>query len=1789
MTHNQGYYGQYNHVQQQQHPQQPPPPPPPPPQTQSQPYGQNFYFPETPNPEGGDGGYFGAGVSNAGVDGGYNGQTVMSPGNGPYSPDTTAGRQDGGPLMSPQGPPAPQPSRQSTYGPALSGYRHQYQAPSPPIAQAPYNPQHFARPHSQSLSHQSYDGSGGRYASAPPQPYNPAAYQGPPSQSYAQHAYGSPNPAYSYSQDSPASAASNSGFPPQQHGYSPDPARPVTQYASYQPQNLPQASPVLPAQPGSAPPSHRSSAYPPAVAPSRPFHQEPESVHPNDYHHSHGRQRAGSQAAYSHAPSQSHNAYPQASQTYSPSPNYNGVGGSSPNIHRTKDHSSSPRQNYSNALPSPPAPPPPQHSPQRSSTLGRHPHARPLPGPPQGSTIPEEYNDDVNGDDRYERTDEELAQESIWKEVEAAVMDPRPGSGTQRRSPRIEVSHEGGTQSDETSRPLPMPMPNYGNSLSSRDGRPSNGHPSALGTGQGVNYDVYSDDSDAEAAMGVAAMRMAEEQDAVNGLQFGSSGPEPIFRTSGDQHQEQQAPAVDVSSDSDYATVDMSSMGGGQPGHLSYGAETNSSASYRQSSEADHHRHKSVDSRDSRINSSFSTPSLGRGPGQGPTHDYFLPDQDAIHPFRSFQSVARVDTDGTGGLAEPSAHPRRMSFDEGDERSWDAFADERSNSQSPSKEDFPEMFYHPTRTDRPLPPVPSGSDNSVARFSTRESVNAYEEAYGKPPYPLAPDAYESQLLSPTGLPVPRSTSLSSHTSTAQTVPPARAKTDAEEQRRSKLVKQQQLGIYASTPGSEITSPQGTVPLDLPSIPAGKRKKFLPNKLSSTDFKRCAEPWAFSSIAAWLKEMSEGEADLREKTIVDGLVALFTHKVPTMNIADAETLSARVVQELFNSEVLIHEEEWVKFGPQTTSGVIWQLTGTGCYAPRLHTQDMSGRCYSHHCSRTLKKINLHTQVLEPQRKLQDWATFYKIKKDDIDGINKKEVERQNNLHEIVQTEDQYMDQLNVLGVLYRDQLLSWQPSIIAPKRLANFTKEVFGKADAVKKVNEDFLLAQLKYRQQEEGPWITGFSDIFREWIRKAKNAYLDYAASFPKATLMVRKEAETNILFRQFLDQARDNERSKRLGWDTYLKAPITRLQRYTLLLSTVLKNMPQENEEKTNLQTAIEEVKNVTMECDARYAEMSKKVDLLELNSKLILRPGMERVELNLNHLGRELIFEGDLQRTGANRFNWLEIRAILFDHYFVLAKTVHQKDTTGGVKRERYDVSKVPIPMDLLVLDSTYDEPVVKNAVRGIGAVTTVTTKAQTPTELRLGRTATGSMGPGTLTHTNTDASATSVSTNSSGKTMVTNTVLENSKDKDEKIMYPFRVKHLGKDVYTLYAPTAQSRNEWCSKILEAKTKHAASLFAQNAEPFRLRVIADCAFGYDYLTGGPRSMVIKGTPLYRAVRDVETMFESAGPRPGPVCRAAVNCATAFHQPYGKAMVAVGTDFGVYLSQVDNPRGWSKAITATRVTQIAVLEEFSLFLVIADKALIAYHLDVVCPVAGVPPSNDSARKAPQKLSGTREVGFFATGRMKDRALVLEPVFQKATEKKSRFSRKGNTEFFREFDEFYIPTECFGINLFHSSLAVSTSRGFEVLTLDKKQGWAVPDLKQSHVANIATRLTVQKPLGMFRLNDTEFLLCYEECAVYVNKHGDVSRSVIMEFVGKALSAAMYGPYVLLFDNDFVEIRNAENGRLRQVISGRDVKCLDDAQSAGTGAQRTVKISLQHPEMERTQIVVELLLNEGQRD
>lgn len=1337
--------------------------------------------------------------------------------------------------------------------------------------QRPYNPQEYASP--PTPSHQqlgfnplAYSNLNASYTNTPAghQPYNPAAYQ-----PVNLTGYGSQNIQRQTSVTSPYAQTPSTplsyGFPQQQIPPPPPPRGPDHPYGS---------RPSVSYAAGSPEASYGHSTQSTTVAPGQMIYDQtsPSTASSTTAYVS------GSSIAATSLGSMSSRSYSKSSQSagYRPeavAPSTFDEHPPEPPAHSTiGDDIYGKRLSFSRptsgrSLPTPPAQPDPQLSPRRTDTLTRHPQSRPLPGPPVDTDMdaaPAPLAGSSGIGNLHTGPEEEMNYDDLMKEVEAAVMDGRIGGARRHQSPSSRAPQQPIDEADESL------------ITSSDEGNIHNGN-MATGTGQYVNYDAYSDDSDAEAAAGLAMLQMADEEERVEANRL----RERTRRQTNDSI---------FSAYGTHSSGRESSLHQDDHGHIyaqyddAYPRQRHGEPYYDVSEYADPGHDRLAPTSGSLRSSDRSTDEHG---DYSDDHEYQSMPNEFAYTFNQMPRHARVDAGGTGGLSEPSAFTRRMSFDYGDEGDVDLSHDSdvhRSGSESSDREPR-ELFFHPGM--RPLPPAPIEPLDNVnvaphlmpaGTYRPQDADLQSRTHYGQQHFPpLSPDSYGHTMPSPPQ--VPRSTSLSTHPIGPRTDPPIRSKTDAD---RVKYKQQQELlrqqhGLRVDT----MAHQEDPVALDLPSIPAARRKKFNPTKLSSDHFKKCEEPWALSAILAWIKDVSEGETDLKEQAVVDAIVALFTHKVPTMNIADAETLAARVVKNMLEEEALVKDEEWVKFSTGSLSGVLFQITGTGCYSSRLHEQETEvfGRCYSHHCMRTLKKVNLKTQMMEPEKKAEDWVTFYKVPKELWESYPKKEIDRQNNLHEIVTTEDAYIGQLDLLRELYRDQLAAMQPSIITPKRLNKFLNDVFGRVDTVKKVNEDFLLAQLKYRQKEQGPFIVGFSDIFREWIRKAKVAYIEYAATFPYANFLVRREAERNVHFRQFLNSVRDHKLSHRLAWDTYLKAPITRIQRYTLLLSTAHKNMVKDSEEKANLAQAIDEIKLVALECDNKVGEMSKKVDLAELSSKLQLRPEMKQeVELNLEHLGREIIFRGDLQRPGTRTRFLVDTHAILFDHYFVLAKSVTARDHSRTTKYECYDVSKLPIPMDLLVLESTNDDPVVKSSVRGVATVT--------PPQAARG------VGPNPLVHTN--------STNS----LVPTTHLESPKD--DKILYPFKIKHLGKNgTYTLYAFSAQSRADWCEMIIEAKTKHAAALYAQNAEPFRLRVLADTAFANSDHSSGSKSVTIEGTPLDRAIKAVEEKYAGPGPRPLPICKTCVNCATVFRQPQGQMMCAIGTDNGVYMSEYNDPRGW--------------------------------------------------------------------------------------------------------------------------------------------------------------------------------------------------------------------------------------------------------------------------------------------
>lgn len=1322
------------------------------------------------------------------------------------------------------------PAAFSSANSALSGFQHQYQDPTAPTTQqqSTYNPQSFAtsstpyqRTHSTSLS----------YRPAPsPQYASTATFPQQPQTSYTHQAY---NPAAYASPRQPTFAGFTNTSDPHYAVSSPSHVPAVYSHGQSPGATYTPTFPVpnrtntygtnYQQQPQQQPQPHVTTASSGSTMnPQTPSTTYNPSQWPNT-----NTQYAPSYSN-GNSPGRSYSQAPYPTTSHIPvGPNYSADNTSYPN-----------RESRSNSQVSPTGSPA-SHSPAPTGGLQRHPTNAPLPSRPMedahegrswgAPTLPPQ--DDFGHD-------QALLMEDIEAELGALASGGRQRSSASR-SP-INGRYSQGQDGHIRTHSSASSNAAYGN-------RPGSHRGSA--NAPALPSPSEEDDDDPEGTAGVMAMRQAELDDRrFSGTTFAFTEASSVHSS----HLPTPAEEQSHSSDSDFGgAMDLGMFSGGYAGGLAYGHSPPATSSTQES---------------------------GR-PLPSPNY------QQQSYGHAPAYNHAQMDYGGTGGLQPPSA--ARLSFDEGDERV--SIHSQPSGTESPTKDEYQDLFYHPGLTNRPLPSVPpTPASDSSTMVSSNDGLSIHHHSYSTSNdarfhQPQGLETYHNNNNSSYSPQPERSISLSGHTTTPQVQAPIRSRTDAAEERR-KAGRYLQPSTTQTATLPEYDTPQVGA-FDGITLPTGRKRRFVPSKLSQGDLRRCAEPWALSSIEAWIREMADGEPDLKQKTIDEALIYLFTFKVPTMNVADAEALSSRVVSLMLESGTLLPEEEWVKFGQGHISGVLWQLTGSGCYAPKLHEYESTGRCYSYHCTRTLKKVDLND--LDAAKPTDEWHVFYGLKKDDLDSRPKKEVERQNILHEIVTGEENYVQQLDLFRTMYRDDLRTRRPPILQPEKQDKFLAAVFGKLDVVVSINKENLLAQLKYRQQEQGPWITGFSDLFREWIRKAKSDYIEYAMAYPRATFMVRKEADRNVLFKRFLDEKQRDPRSKKQDWTHFLITPLQRLQRYILLLESIDHKMQKESEEKTNLQKAIDEIKSVTHECDAKVADTNKRVAMMELDRKLVLRPGFQSI-LNLDRPERQLVHKGDLTRLGSKGVRWVDMHAILFDHYLILAKEVSTRDG----REKKYDVSKEPIPMPLLFLESVNDEPIQRQ--KGITAP--------------LARTATASASSTQLNKVTSNGSGRPVLEHSATGSTISGSLTPTVEE--GRILFPFRVKHLGHEVYVLYANSARDRETWCNHLIEAKTNHARALISQNAEPFRLRVLADAAFAYDSSSVYARaaSVPVRGTPLDKAISDLEGVLGQAQGI-APICRSQVNCATAF-TAFGKSIIAIGTDYGIFISDPSNPRGWTRVST---------------------------------------------------------------------------------------------------------------------------------------------------------------------------------------------------------------------------------------------------------------------------------------
>jgi hypothetical protein len=180
-----------------------------------------------------------------------------------------------------------------------------------------------------------------------------------------------------------------------------------------------------------------------------------------------------------------------------------------------------------------------------------------------------------------------------------------------------------------------------------------------------------------------------------------------------------------------------------------------------------------------------------------------------------------------------------------------------------------------------------------------------------------------------------------------------------------------------------------------------------------------------------------------------------------------------------------------------------------------------------------------------------------------------------------------------------------------------------------------------------------------------------------------------------------------------------------------------------------------------------------------------------------------------------------------------------------------------------------------------------------------------------------------------------------------------------------------------------------------------------------------------------------------------------------------LGGDQGVYLKKEGSGDELIRILAMDKVSQIDILENSNLLLVLADKILHAYSLDTLL-------STETGIKRGRKISS--HVSFFKVGKIFDklataedgsqgveRTLVcfvrynamtstiraLEPYETTESKKKGKnhLGRliRGNNEVLKAYKAFYIPGEASSIQFFKNIICVGSARGFQMVNLSSAE------------------------------------------------------------------------------------------------------------------------------------------------
>ncbi|KAI8341006.1 CNH domain-containing protein [Choanephora cucurbitarum] len=371
-----------------------------------------------------------------------------------------------------------------------------------------------------------------------------------------------------------------------------------------------------------------------------------------------------------------------------------------------------------------------------------------------------------------------------------------------------------------------------------------------------------------------------------------------------------------------------------------------------------------------------------------------------------------------------------------------------------------------------------------------------------------------------------------------------------------------------------------------------------------------------------------------------------------------------------------------------SGVLPSLTPCYSYACRSG----ASTCYSESCPHVGKDFivddkaeatvshdaaNLAISSPEGGWLVSHEAWSARMDREFLKTLDKKEIGRQEVLNETIYSEEKYLADLTILHEVIVKGIET--SGVIDSDHVGRFIHTVFNNYQELLQMSDSMFKDMLARYRQYEGQCVPTIGDILVQHMQFFEEAYVKYSPHALLAKYLAEAEIKNNPEFDKFCKELAKHDRTNRLPIWHYLLSPVTRMQRYPLLIEALLKKTPEDHPDHVFLTRSYDIIRSVASKADNAATTIKKRLTILHIRDSIIFKQG-EVYDLQLDDSSRRLYHQGVLKRRSGSLdvADKNDIYAFVFDHMLLMTKL--RKTNTG----EEYRLWKKPIPLQMLAVQN-------------------------------------------------------------------------------------------------------------------------------------------------------------------------------------------------------------------------------------------------------------------------------------------------------------------------------------------------------------------------------------------------------------------------------------------------------------------------------------------------------------------------